>query len=255
MTAKGFLCFKITCLLVAAISIIFSSSSASASLIGLYQFDGDLSNSSGYLPSMTAVNGTGTFSTQSVFGETKQVYSEGDNQQGLSLELTGMADKDKYTIVMDIKFNQVTSYDRLISFDNVGSDYGFYVVSSTIRFYSYTAPTTTPLTADTYFRIALTNDGTYLTGYTGGPDDITQQFYIDDSNNWGSADGSGKFLFYIDDNPEQQEENGTTTSRIWIFDEALSGSEIAALVPEPAIMVLVISGLAAVALRRRSQKH
>lgn len=241
------------------------------SVVATYLFDGDLSAFESGPPSLTAVDpyGLNSFSTDFIYSATRTTYvTEGDAgddgfggslNAGVTLDTTGLAAADEYSVDMVVKFDETDgTWRKLIDVYGMDEDNGFYISPSGYLqlWNSGTNPSgTSYLSPDTYYHLALTvaSNGT-VKAYLDGGEEV-------------SLTGSSAFVrsdptmtFFLDEvNTGHLEYTDVTVGLIRFWDHALSSGEVAslaadpyAIVPEPASLLAL--GLGAAALLRRKRR-
>ena len=125
--------------------------SCAATLKADYQFNYSRASSVGGAPALTDIGlGTNIFADESVDGTTRPVLTFPQNN-GLQLSpTTNTISSGSYSIVMLFRFNDVSSYKRILDFKNGTSDRGLYNYSGKLHFYSSATGNTTAITAGTY---------------------------------------------------------------------------------------------------------
>lgn len=223
---------------------------AHASLVHDFRFQSSLSDSLS-AATMTGLGG--------VAGATTYLFTA---QQGLSLASPALSDPGTYSIALRFSFLEVSGYRRILDFKNLTSDTGLYVLSSNLNFFNFASGSGAPIAAVFPVDVVITRDAVTSTvnGYVNG----TLAFSFND------AGGAGVFsndiaYFFRDDNSVGGEASGGYVDRIMIWNNALTGSEVAALdlgndpgsgggspVPEPSTLTaLLASGGALAAMARR----
>ncbi len=229
---------------------------SNAAALAYYGFEENLSNS---LPgfSLTAFNYDGSgaytpptadYATEMVFGIEKTVLNLTD-LQGLNLDVSALANKTDYTIVMDVRSSQVSDYNKLMSLDGGSSDSGVYFYDGKATFYPLGSggPTIAP---NEWVRIALSYDGTTMNLYSGDPDSFALA-------STGPADSyytlANTLQFLVDDTHTGRSENDALQiSGLWLYDTPLTLENVGDLpAPEPTTAsMLALVALFGLAKRR-----
>jgi len=226
--------------------------------VGSYYFDGNLDNSSGPGFGMIAVDSNSPYSPsdysiESVFGTSKKVLNL-TARQGLNVDVSAIGDHSSYTLVMDVRSEEIYSYNKLMSLDGGDSDSGVYFKSYAVNFYPLGSGSAT-LTANEWVRVALSYDRTNMNLYYGDPNAFTLAVS-------GSANAyytlSDTLQFLTDDAHTSYAENyPLQVSALWIFDTPMALEDVGDLpasVPEPASYAAILGLLACagMAVRKRT---
>jgi PEP-CTERM motif len=186
-------------------------------------------------------------------------YTFGANQ-GLNIS-SALSNVSNYSLLMDFSFTDLTSYRKIVDFQNLASDAGFYDLSQLLNFYPITNSIATVFDPNVQVRVVLTRDSITNTvnGYVNGVLGIT---FTDSSSIATFSGTNGIIRFFEDDNPTgQREASGGLATRISIYDGALTGSEVSALgtpsgpttgTPEPSTLLLLAAGFGVLGLAARS---
>lgn len=123
----------ITCLSLLLIAFACSGAAQAQTLKADYQFQGNLNSSSGNVPALINLDGTGganTFVSDTVDGVSRQSLRFTANG-GVRLNTAGVIPNNAYTIVILFKFDTVSGYRRVVDFANRTSDSGAYILRRT----------------------------------------------------------------------------------------------------------------------------
>lgn len=228
--------------------LLFGSIPTFAGLIHDYEFQNTLADSLGG-PALTSLGGT-LSAGEYTFGA----------QQGLSLSsaLTGGEDAN-YTIFMNLEFDTLTGFRKILDFKDLASDNGLYNLSTALNYFNFSTGSTGAFTPGTFAQVVLTRDNS--TGLVVGYVDGVQQIAFTDTTSDAVFNAANNIInFFQDDNVTGGRESSSgAVSHIEIFDSALSSSQVAALpgssVPEPASLIMAGAGLLlCLKLRRRAAR-
>ncbi len=227
-----------------------------AGVVAKYLFDQNVNNSAGAGYALTEIGGSGSYVQDSVWGETKYVLSL-SAAQGLAANMSAWTgSSDTYTIVMDVNLSEVSSYQKLVSFDAANaSDYGLYTVSYDFEYYggnmSYTDHQDY-VSANSWIRLAMTRSGNDRTLYVGTPGSmILTQSGI--STETYALIGS-LLTFMQNDSTQGGEDSPLKVSAIWICDSALNQTAIESI-GENALVVISEHGNPVPSLGTNSLTH
>lgn len=210
---------------------------ASAALVNSYDFNGDLTDTLGNGADLVSFGGSLA---------TAGLYTFGNNQ-GLRLN-SAFADPATYAIEIKMQMTANTSFwKKIVDFQNLASDHGVYIRSSSLTFFNTTGPGATGIPVQTDAVLALTRDGN--TGLVQGFVDGALQWSFNDTGSI-AVSAPNILHFFIDDNFNSESFPGTV-DYIRIFDEA--NFEVGA-VPEPATLAVFGLGLAGIGLARRRRR-
>jgi len=227
-------------LTVAAASALIAIAPASAALTHDYEFATDYSDSvPGGVSLAESFRAPATGSVNSGF------Y---DFDKGAGLTLDSQLPGGTYTIDIRANFREVNGYRKLISFNNLADDQGFYILDGKLNFYNFQTGTDA-ISAGDFFDVRLTRDGTtgLLTGYLNG----VQQWTFDDTSDQFGA--TSQLWFLRDDTDQNGEDSAGRADYIRIYDDVNGISPT----PEPATWAMMVGGFAMVgfAMRRRPRVH
>jgi hypothetical protein len=214
-------------------------SPAGAALTHAYEFDTDLSDS---VPGGTALSES--FRAPATGSVAAGAYSF---EQGAGLTLANQLPGGTYTIDIAASFRKVGGYNKLVSFNDLADDKGFYILDGKLNFYNFTLGSDT-IGAGDAFTARLTRDGTsgLITGYLNG----VEQWSFDDT---GDLFGANSNLWFLrDDTAQNSEDSAGTADYIRLYD-TVEGTRSA--VPEPATWAMMVGGFGLIggAMRRRQR--
>lgn len=204
----------LSAMLVTVVAVVdFGSAGASAAtLVHVYELEGDFLDSLGG-PALVPNGGT--------LGATR--YTFGANQ-GLSLT-NGLVDTSDYSIVVVLEFDSLLpTWKKVIDFQQLSEDFGVYIEDDALSFFTLSSSPGGPdmVTANTDFQIVLTRDSATQ----------TVRGYLNGSLQWASADPTGQAVsisnvlnFFEDDFDDLEAQSGSVDS-IAIHDGALSADEV-----------------------------
>jgi hypothetical protein len=104
---------------------------AKAAVVANYQFQNTLSSTIPSAPDLVPFV-LGSYSSVSIGGTPTTVYNFG-KQQGLSLDATGLI-SDNYTIAALFSFDEISSWKKILDFQNLSTDYGLYTYDGQLNF-------------------------------------------------------------------------------------------------------------------------
>ena len=209
--------------------------------------------------------GTSGFVSDTVLGQTRQVYafngmsSPPSQQSGLTVNTTSLIPSHSYSVDMVLELTQRDgAWRRLIDVENRQSDDGFYVNPNNNLEVFPVAGTTNAWTNNVYHHVVLTTDGTNVNGYIDGQAQFTiptPLMNLDNANNPNLL-----MNFFLDNTAGggQGEYSPGRVSLIRLWDGVLTGPEAQALannpfLPEPSALAFI--GVASIAFMRRTKSR
>ena len=234
------------------LAIAVSCEVSKADLIGLYEFNGDFSNSYGTLPALTPQTNGGFSGFNSGTWEW-----DGDTAPGEGLQLSLSSPLSVYSVGIIFRYSQVDAYRKVLDYADQTSDDGLYVVDGSFLPWPYTEILEGSIAADTTTTIILTRDaGGTIAFYQNGSS--TPLFTRDDDDDAYVA--ATTLSFFLDDNVTGGEfSSAGSVAEIRVWDTALSAAEIPdafAPIPEPAATTALIGlGALVLALSRRRGRN
>jgi len=198
---------------------------ADAELKGNYQFQGDLSSSVAGAPDLVDL-GTGSFAVDTVNGISRQVFVFNEGE-GLRLDINGLIPNDVYTIVVHFMFDtRDNAFQKVIDFENFGSDMGLYVTESHLRFYNEAISSDLFPPVGTYAQVILTRDSSdNVIAYVDAVDGM-EEFSFPDGSSAAVISNDNFLHFFRDDGTPNNENAAGAVACIQVYDEALSKEEI-----------------------------
>jgi hypothetical protein len=233
-----------TSLLVGMLGI---ASAEAATLTHLYNLNGTLADSLGG-PSLESNGGT--------IGAGGYTFAA---NQGPSL--SGAVNSAAYSILMDFSIEDTNSYKKLIDFKDRASDSGVYNFNTSLVLYNVTSGLGGVFVPNALARLVVTRSSTNnFVGYVNG----VQQFTIGVAPDFATVSSNIVHFLRDDFATSQSEATSGLLTKIAIYDDALTGQEVAGLggvgypiaapvttsVPTPALLPGLI-GLGLGVVRRR----
>ena len=206
-------------------AIVGTSTASAATLIGDYQLQGSLA-SSGPGPALTGLGtGSNAFQTDNVMGVTRQVLAF-PLGSGLQMSPSVGSGNVQYSVVATFRFDDVSSYERILDTSNGTADAGFYVSGG----YAYFSGPPTPWSSDNVVFAPSTYATVAISVFPPAPSKI----YVNGSEVL-SRDGTNPVVgdalrFFKDDSTE---ESAGAVSCIRVYSGVLSATEVAAIGSSP----------------------
>lgn len=195
-------------------------------LVADYQMRDSLNSSVGTAPALTNL-GSNAFESATIDDSMRRMLSF-DPNNGVALTPTDrLVTSRTYTIVMLFSLSTINDYRRLIDFKNGASNRGLYCYNGRLVFLSSALEEGggVTITPNNFVQVALTrNSAGTITGYLNG----VRQLSFTDREEDGVIDASRTLRFFRD-NAGSGEASAGQVVRLRIYNEALSGSQIAAL--------------------------
>ena len=230
----------------------FTSASA-ATLVSQFTFDTDLSDSQ----SESSASGPGKVSGGS--------YNFSENE-GLNVLLnSGLSE---FSVLFEVKLDQINSNRKLLDVSNLGSDNGLYNYNGDLLYYN-TGPGSGTIVEGQNAFVALTFDGSTTSGYLDGA--LAFSFTSASFSGPGYLSTLTSFTMVEDDTATSKHEaSAGSLDFMEVYDGVLSANEIDAyagptssdpgrpepdpnVIPLPASGLLMVAAIGGVALARR--KH
>ena len=179
--------------------------------------------------------------------------------EGFSLT-NALTNPGVYSVELRFLFDVTSGYRKVIDFQNLTQDQGFYNLSGTAVYFTETSGPPNAFTAGQFAHVVITRSATNVfSAYVDGTLDLS---FTDASN---KAVFAGNVINFLRDDMSQNSEHSSGfVDYVRIYDEALTAQQVLARfqagdtnlsqVPEPATVALLAGGLLAVggvAARRR----
>lgn len=190
-----------------------------------YKFNGNRRSTSPAAPALFDIGsgGTSTFATENVDGVNRTVLRFPDGNGLQLVEATNVIPRNRYTIVVKFRFDEVSNYNRVIDFSRALSDDGPYVQSGQFVFYPMAGPAGTSIDVDEWVNVVLTRSRAgRLRGYV----DAQQVFDFTDTTA-GKMNSLNTLRFFRDN--DNREETSGAVSRIRLYDNGMTPAQVAAL--------------------------
>lgn len=223
---------------------------AQADLIGLYEFNGDLSNS------VVGPDALGDLELDPISSGTREVvdgrleWSNVSTNSGLNLKLSGVSSGlTEFSIgIVFTLVNENSGYNKILDFENRTNDVGLYKYANALEVYSTYAKTEANYPEGSQVILVLTRTSENFNIFVEGSPGV--------SDYHASIAMNGTIWFFTDDGGGEFAEAGFI-EEIRIWNTALSEEEARAAfshIPEPSAALLGLGGLLALQRwkRRRS---
>jgi hypothetical protein len=209
----------------AAFVLLAATPASAANLVADYRFGDTRATSAGTAPDLTDItagsNPGNSFATETVGGSPRRVlqFSQGN---GLTASTAGVIPRTSYSIVVLLRFADVSSYRRIVDFQNGISDTGLYNLSGALSFFGSSTGSDTPITpsaaGDPYHEVVVSRDAS---GQVVGSVDGVEQFRFEDSAGSAVIHEGQTLRFFADDSSLGGEESAGAVARISLYDGPL----------------------------------
>lgn len=193
-----------------------------------YRFKGTLSSSVAGAPALRNVGpGVNTFATEDVNGRQRTVLQFPDNN-GLDLRnATSVIPRDRYTIVIRMRFDFTSNYQRIVNYvPEVNADEGFYGLNGTVTLYPVAIGNLPLISPDAWTDVVLTRSrGGRLRAYIDG----TQVFDVSVGDTSAGRIGPRNMLRFFRDSTIGLGFTSGAVARIRLFDQAMTPAQVGAL--------------------------
>lgn len=162
----------------AAIGAVTMSASQAALVMAAYDFNNSLAAVAGVGPGANALvavdpMSSSGFVADSVNGVSRTVWrfagsaSPATNQGGLQFTSANLMTPTSYTVELYFRFDEVSSWRRILDTADRSSDVGFYVLNGGLQLYPSNVGVGT-FNANTYYHVLLSYSGTQANAYLNG---------------------------------------------------------------------------------------
>lgn len=191
-----------------------------------YKFKGNRNSSVAGAPALSNVGpGANTFATENVDG-VDRVVLRFPSANGVELRnATSVIPRDRYTIVLKMRFDDTSGYRRLVNFVLPGgaADRGLYNLAGDLTLSPVAFGTGSPIDPDEWVNVVLTrSQGGRLRGYVDGVPEFDTTAPAE------AKIGSTNILRFFRDNADRQESSGAV-SRIRLYNATMTPAQVAAL--------------------------
>lgn len=189
-----------------------------------YRFSGNLRSSVGTAPNLRSVEPRtpNTFATERDGATSRRVlqFAQGN---GLRLNnSTSVVPRGKYTIAIDVRFDTVTGYVRLVNFQGDASDTGLYVYNQTLSLYPNPVEFEQFIDADEWVTVVATRTGSgRFRAYVDG----TPVIDVEDGENKYASVSAENVLRFFRDNSNREESSGAV-DRIRLWNVPLTAAQV-----------------------------
>ena len=195
--------------------------------VASYEFDGTLGGVGG--PALTSV-GPGQFQNDTVFGVQRPVYAFAKGS-GLTLDTTGLIPADNYSLELVMRFDETSGYRKIVDFEDLTLDSGFYQRSGQLNFFPSTSGNT--FLPNVYQHIVLTRLAAdrRVTAYING---VQAWTFIDDQSRADIQNAGNLLHFFLDDvATSRSEASAGRVVRLRVYDAPLDPDEVADRAQDP----------------------
>lgn len=214
--------YALLCSLVAVWSLSVTAQNATYR----YDFHYNLKEQSATGPDMTSqCNGTYNWGSFPKIGTGKIVYNF-DKGCGITFNDSNnnLLASGSYTIELFFKLDTINGYKKIIDYNNLGSDKGFYNRSGKLVLYPNFNSDTSFIDSGQYQYVVVTRDGTSKKMHVYYNDSMVGS-YTDNSGDY--MYGANKHLvFFQDDNGTNNEESSGAVAMIHISNYAMDSTEV-----------------------------
>ena len=190
-----------------------------------YKFKNNRRSPSPSAPALFDVGsgGTSTFATENVDGVNRTVLRFPDGNGLQLVAATNVIPRNRYTIVVKFRFDEVADYARVIDFSRALADDGPYVQNGQFVFYPLAEPAGTTIDVDEWVNVVLTRSRAgRLRGYVDG-----QQVFDFTDTTAGKMNSLNTLRFFRDN--DNREETSGAVSRIRLYNDGMTPAQVAAL--------------------------
>lgn len=194
-----------------------------------YKFNHTLASSVAGAPALTPTGGQGAnaFATENVLGTNRTVFQYPAGSGVQLANASSVIPRDRYTIVVRLRFDDVSSFRRIINFTKSASpDTGVYLFGGRFWFYPLDGGSfDAVVTQDQWVDVVLTrSSGGLMRGYVDG----TQVWEQTDAT-LGLTNSANTIRFFRDNDAGVGESSSGAVSRIRLYNKPLTPVQVAAL--------------------------
>lgn len=188
-----------------------------------YKFKGNRRSISPAAPALFDIGsgGTSSFATENVDGVNRTVLQFPDGNGLQLIDANRVIPRNRYTIVVKFRFDEVSNYNRVIDFSRALSDDGAYVAGGHFVYYPNLLQSVSNITVDEWVNVVLTRSRAgRMRGYVDG-----EQVFDFTDTSAGKLNDLNTLRFFRDN--DNREETSGAVARIRLYDDGMTPAQVA----------------------------